>query len=100
MTETTTPKDRVLARWPCAVVEQWQATWLVYDRPLIDTVQNLSLGRHPRIIGRGATLDQAWADAERSLNNNEVPTIMDPEDGLICAACGRGHHGLPCPHVK
>lgn len=28
-----------------------------------------------------------------------TPTIMDPDDGLICSACGRGHHGLPCPHV-
>lgn len=29
----------------------------------------------------------------------QVPTITDPEDGLICGACGRGHHGEPCPHV-
>ncbi|MDO8530498.1 MAG: hypothetical protein Q7S10_03810 [bacterium] len=29
-----------------------------------------------------------------------TPTIMDPQDGLICSACGRGHNGLPCPHVK
>ncbi len=40
----------------------------------------------------------AARDAARELLS-ETPTITDPEDGLICAACGRGHHGLPCPHV-
>ncbi len=57
-------------------------------------------------MNRIAALEKRLEKAERLASANprhptaKIPTVMDPEDGLVCAACGRGHNGLPCPHVK